>query len=75
MTTRLYYYRPLALDGSIYKCAGFGAENHFHRAFYEDYFNSEENCRERGFRSGVVILEGYRGDRIVRDESGNWQQV
>jgi hypothetical protein len=73
--TRLYYYRPLAKYPQIYKCAGFGAENHFHRAFYEVYFDSEENCRERGFCPGVVVLEGYRGDRISRDSAGNWQEV
>jgi hypothetical protein len=74
MTTKLYYYRPLAAYPEIYKCAGHGAEDPQHRAFYEPFFNSKEDCKERGFVPGVVILEGYRGDRIVRYGEG-WQHL
>jgi hypothetical protein len=59
---RLYYYRPIAhYRGKVLKCAGHGAETPSHRAFYEPYFNTK---RDDGFLPGVVILAGYRGDRI-----------
>lgn len=59
---RSYYYRPLAFfGGKVFKCAGFGAENPEHRAFYTNHFNT---AKEKGFLPGCVILEGYHGDRI-----------
>lgn len=74
---RSYYYRPLRYyRGTVYKCAGFGAEDPKHRAFYEPFFNGpgcdpeQHKMGDVSYLPGVVILQGYRGDRIhmVDDE-------
>ncbi len=67
---RFYYYRPLAFfKGTVFKCAGFGAEKPEHRAFYEKHFTQ---VKEQGFLPGCVILQGYHGDRIEQ-VNGQWR--
>jgi hypothetical protein len=59
-----YYYRPLSFyGGKVLKCAGAGAEKAEHREFYEKHFNTDLDNGK--FLSGVVILNGYRGDTIT----------
>jgi hypothetical protein len=61
----MYYYRPIPhYNGNVLKCAGHGAERPEHRAFYEPFFATNEDGQ---FMPGVVIVEGYRGDRITTD--------
>jgi hypothetical protein len=61
---RQFYYRPLSFyGGKILKCAGHGAENPEHRAFYEKHFNTHLEGGQ--FMPGVQILSGYHGDRIA----------
>jgi len=57
-------------DGKVLKCAGFGAEDPEHRKFYEDYYRRNgDNDPDK--TSDVVVLEGFRGDRIWKVK-GEW---
>lgn len=67
-----YYYRPIAFyNGKVLKCAGHGAENANHREFFEPYFAENKDASQHAsgcaFLPGVVILDGYHGDRITAD--------
>jgi len=63
---KLYYYRPCAYNnGATLKCAGHGAEDADHRAFYVPYFNSEKGLADTHLMPGVVVVEGYQGDQIT----------
>jgi hypothetical protein len=64
--TLLYYYRPLRRYAQVYKCAGHGAEDAKHRAFYQKYFS--EHDKDPVYAPGCIIRT-YRGDRIVKDDS------
>ena len=60
---RQYYYRPCQFDGGLtLKCAGFGAEDESHRAFYLPHFDKCDDGRHH--LPGTVILQGYHGDKI-----------
>jgi hypothetical protein len=63
-TTRMYYYRPLAARPGVYKCAGFGAENAEHRAFYAEYFTTHAEP-SAGIAAGKPIICAYAGDQIT----------
>ena len=68
----MYYYRPLAFfDGKVYKCAGHGAEMPSHRAFFEAYYNTPSSwpSYDTGHLPGVIITDGYKGDRIVVEDN------
>jgi hypothetical protein len=56
----LYYYRPLRRYPNVYKCAGHGAEDPKHRAFYEPFWNSKDNSPV--FAPGCIVSP-YVGDR------------
>ncbi len=72
-TEREYYYQAFsAYGGTVYKCRGFGAERPEHRAFYEPHFLKCENQGGSNWLPDLVVLKGYRGDRIQRDASGEW---
>lgn len=62
---RVYYYRPLAGNSRVFKCAGFGAEQEDHRAFYVPYFTRTASP-ESGIAAGEPILSPYVGDKIIR---------
>ncbi len=65
---RRYYYRPCLYDnGATFKCAGHGAEDAKHLAFYRPYFDSIAGLLGTFLLKGVVILQGYHGDKITRE--------
>lgn len=56
---QLYFYRPIAMyEGRVLKCAGMVSHDNF------DWFS--RSCAEAkdSYLPGVVIVEGYKGDRI-----------
>ena len=62
-TDRHYYYRPCAYNnGATLKCAGHGAEDPSHRAFYLPHFDKADDGRH--LLTGTLVLEGYHGDQI-----------
>jgi hypothetical protein len=77
MTAKKYYYVSLPVfDHKILKCAGHGAEDDNHRAFYKPYFeryghaaHRNSNLEEQAEKNGpyrVVITDAYLGDKIAR---------
>ena len=72
---KLYYYRPLRrYSGTVWKCAGHGAEDPAHRSFYEPAFAANLYGDER-FLPGVEIMP-YVADRIRRDhQAQKWVPV
>jgi hypothetical protein len=59
--SNLYYYRKLKSTG-MYKCAGHGAEDPAHRAFYLPFFKSNQDNDPR-FEADCILSE-YKGDII-----------
>jgi hypothetical protein len=62
----LYYYRPLRRYPSVYKCAGHGAENPEHRAFYVKFWTKLDT--DPVYLPGCIV-RSYQGDRITLDDS------
>lgn len=70
-----YAYRPLAnarwqvLGGTVYKCAGIcDADNY-------DWLKRQWSVPEGGYAAGMLVVEGYHGDKIVMyDEEHNYPQ-
>ena len=59
-----YFYRPLAYcGGELLKCAGICTEEN--KGWCCDKFNKADP--EGVYLRGVVIVEGYRGDKIDSD--------
>lgn len=60
-----YFYRPLAFfGGKVFKCAGICDASSIDKAneFYIDR-------KEDGYLPGFVVLDSYKGDRIVIDRN------
>lgn len=78
--SKLYYYVSLPFyDHKVFKCAGFGAEDEQHRAFYVPWFeqNGQPNTTDRaGYAAKgpfeVAILDQAIGNLITRDADGKW---
>lgn len=71
---RQYYYRPLAFDnGKTMKCAGFGGEQPEHRKFYMQWFDEPLRNGDTAFLKGVVLMQGYHGDRITSDYADDFK--
>lgn len=58
-TEPVYYYRKLKATG-LYKCAGHGAEDPSHRAFYLPFFQANQDNDPR-FEADCILSE-YKGD-------------
>jgi len=54
-----------AYHGRVWKCAGNGAENPEHRAFWTNYWtNRPDRNRDPVYLPGCLITDGFKGDRI-----------
>lgn len=61
-----YFYRPLSFfGGRVLKCAGICNETN------AEWFPRECETAKEIYQPGVIVLEGYRGDRINADDESD----